>query len=175
MLVAVALGDSKDDFFEDVAGAAGDRCPDLGIRNNASRFQAELARNRFGECRALLGAAPQIAVVQDRKTIGIPVKHFAERGNEVGLAVFAQPLDFVLIAMRPKTEQVSNSREEPAQGIGKAKRLERAKFIALAEIKRSGMHVAALIESQDERAFEGRSVVRAGGMAKMMIEKEKRT
>src|SRR5947208_484470 len=84
-------------------------------------------------------------------------------------------IDFVLIAMRPKTEQVSNSREEPAQGIGKAKRLERAKFIALAEIKRSGMHVAALIESQDERAFEGRSVVRAGGMAKMMIEKEKRT
>src|ERR1700746_2544696 len=173
MLFAVALGDCKDDFFENVAGAAGERGPKLPIGANRSRFQAELMQSRFGKCRVLFCAAPQIALVQDRQAIGVPVEHFAKRGNKVRLAVFAQPLDLVLIATRPETEQVGDARKKPSERIGKAKFLERAKLVALAEVERSRMHVAAFIECKNQRAFERRSVVRAGGMAKMVIEKEK--
>ena len=67
----------------------------------------------------------------------VPTEQFAKHGNEIGLAVLAQPLNLVFIAVRAETKEMGDAREKPAERIGKAERLQQAKLIAFAEIERS--------------------------------------
>ena len=62
------------------------------------------------------------------------MKELAKGGNKLRPAVFAQPLDFVLVAAGTEAEELGNTGIKPAEGVREAQRPEEAKLIAFAEV-----------------------------------------
>lgn len=126
VLFTMAFGDVEHDFFEDVPGTARERCAKLRIGGDQAGGQAEIAQNCVGERRIFIRSASPIVRVQNGQAICIPTKHFSKCRREIGLAILAQPLNLVLIAVGAEAEQMGNAREEPTERIGKTKRQQRA-------------------------------------------------
>ena len=86
------------------------------------------------------------------------------------MAIFAEPLNLVLIAKRAKTGKFGDAGIEPAKRIGKLQRKQRLEFIAVAKRDKAGLRADALIEREDQGAIEAGGVVGAGRVTEMMIE-----
>jgi len=171
----IALGDSENNFFEDVAGAAREGGAQLRIGSNGLRIEFRIAEKFFGERSGFLRLPPEIAGVQHRQAGTVPLKDLSKGGSEIGFAVLAQPLHFVFIAASTKTKELGDAGIKPAKRVGKAERLKKTKLVAFAEVKRARAHITEFIEGQHQSAFERRSIVGAGGVAKMMLEEQERS
>ena len=109
-------------------------------------------------------------MIEDRKAAGVAAEHLAEDGEIFGLALAAEPLDFVFVAMGAKAEQRGDARVEPADRIRKIHGAERTNFVAFAEGNLAAAGAGAAVEREDQRAIEIRGVVGAGGVRQVMLE-----
>lgn len=62
------------------------------------------------------------------------------------MAVFAEPLEFVLIAIGAKTEIFGNARVKPAEGIWEGNGAQRFDAITIAESDKTGARSLTFIE-----------------------------
>src|SRR4029077_6093869 len=77
---------------------------------------------------------------------------------------------FVLIAMRPETNNLRHAGIEPAEGIWKRKRMQTLDLVVFADCDQSPAAVGYVIERKNEGTGKIRCVKSASGVAEMMIE-----
>ena len=167
---AKIIGDGDYEFFEIVLRAARDICADVSVEIRARLGQTRLAEKTRGENAAAIGPGIEIAAIQNGQAFCVERKNFAEGAEKFRLAVFAEPLQLVLIAIWAKTEIVSEPGIKPANGIRESKIAKGFDAVAVAEGNRSCTSHRAFIESQNESTVEAGSVVGAGGVGEMVIE-----
>src|SRR5262249_44623879 len=98
---------------------------------------------------------------------------FAKDFQVFGLAIFAEPLQFMFVALRAKPSKLCDARVEPSERIRKRQGVKGLEIVVFADRDQSGGGIGSMIERKDERAREIGGVKCAGGMAKVVIETEK--
>ena len=169
-LILKIRGELKNQLFEIVLRAARQIGTHHGIGRMPPGGKTEFTIKLRRENAAVVRPRRKIAAVQRRQAVGFPGKQFAKRGKVFGLAIFAQPLDLVLILVGTQAGEFGDTRIKPAERIRKFERLQRADLVAFAQKDHARLRIGALIEGKDERAIKAGSVVGAGGMTEMMIE-----
>ena len=160
-------------FFEEKLSAASECGDDCGIFAELVFVDFQLAVELRRKSATLVGTRGEVAMIENGKAAGIAAKNFAEDGEIFGLALAAEPLDFVFVAMGAKAEQRSDARVEPANGVRKIHSAQRADFVAFAEGDLAAAGAGAAVEGENERAIEirrcsrcwrrGRDDVRSAG------------
>ncbi len=74
-----------------------------------------------------------IAAIESKDAVGFPGEHFAEGGKIFGFAIFAEPLDFVFVAVRAKSGEFGDAGIKPGERIGELEGMQRFDFVAVAE------------------------------------------
>lgn len=164
------LRERDDEFFEEVLRAAGDVCAKRGIERRAGFGQAGVSIETRREDAAAIVAGSEIAAIENGKTFCVESEDFAEGFEKLGLAVFAEPLEFMFIAIGAKAEILGKARIKPADGIRECEIAERFDAVAIAERDGTGTRHGTLIKGDDERAIETGRVVSAGGVGQVVIE-----
>jgi len=115
-------------------------------------------------------AGSEIAAIENGKTLCVECEELSKGFEEFGLAVFAEPLKFMLIAIGAKAKILGKARVKPADRIRKREIAERLDAVAIAERDGTGTSHGTFVESEDESAIEAGGVVGAGGMGQVVIE-----
>lgn len=100
---------------------------------SAGLWKASFSEEARREDATAIGAGVEITAIEDRKPFGVERKGFAEGGEEFWFAVFAKPLNLVLIAVGTEAKIMRDSRVKPADGIREGQVTERFNAIAIAK------------------------------------------
>src|SRR6266404_4039574 len=82
-----------------------------------AQFPIEARRKDTGSVRP----RGEILAIQRRQAFGTPDEEFLERFAIFGLTILAEPLQFVLIAVRAETDKLRDPGIEPAERVWKRK------------------------------------------------------
>ena len=88
------------------------------------------------------------------------------------MAVFAEPLELVFVAVGAEAEVLSDARVKPADGVWETESAERLDAVAVAQADKAGASAGTFIEGEDESTVEAGGVVGAGGVGEMVVEAE---
>ncbi len=160
----------NDDFFDIVLRAAGNIGTPCGSGRKAARGESEFPIELGREETATIRSGNVIATIQSDAAVGLPHKQFAKNRQELRLAIFAEPLNFVFVAQRAQPGEFGDARVEPAQRVGEFQGKKRLQFIAVAKRDKASLRADALIKGQNQGPIEAGRVVGAGSVTKMMIE-----
>ena len=152
--------------------AAGNVCAKRRVERRTGFGQASISIKTRREDAATVGAGSEIAAIENGKAFCVKGEDFSKAFEKFGLAVFAEPLEFVFIAIGAKSETLSDARVKPADGIRECEIAERLDAVAIAEKDRTGTGHGTLIEGEDQSAIESGRVVGAGGVGQVVIEPE---
>ena len=67
----------------------------------------------------MVRAGQIVAAIESEAAVGFPHKQFAEHGKKFRLAIFAEPLNLVLIAKWTEPDKFRDARVEPTERIRK--------------------------------------------------------
>jgi len=164
------LCERDDEFFEEVLRAAGNVRTKRRIERRTRLGKSGVSIKARREDAATVGAGSEIAAIENGKTFCVEGEESSKGFEEFGLAVFAEPLELVFIAIGAKAEVLREARIKPADGIRKCEIAERLDAVAIAERDGTGTSHGTFIEGEDESAIETGGVVGAGGMGQVVIE-----
>ncbi len=103
-----------------------------------------------GKNAAAVRPGREILAIECGQSLGIPEKQFSKHFQIFRLAVFAEPLQFVLVAAWPESDQLSDAGIEPAERIWKRERMQRFEVVVFAERDQAGVAASSVIESEDQ-------------------------
>ena len=171
-LLLKICGELEDDLFEVVLRAARQVGAYDSIRRGITGGEPEFAIEPRGEDAAMVGTGGEVAPVEGRQAVGFPGEELAESRKEFRLAIFAEPLDLVLVLVGAESGELGDAGVEPAEGIRKLQSVELADFVAVTrrELPAALLDVGAAVQGKDERAIKAGGVVGASSVAKMMFE-----
>src|ERR1700722_17709211 len=138
------------------------------------RFRFALDSESFVEFVAEGKVSRKIALkifqLQMRWRLRNPPKHRREEICKDGLTGRAEPLRFMLVAMRLKSDQLRDLRIEPCERVWKRNADKFADVLTLTRACETAASIPTLVESYDQRSIKRRREISAGGMAQMVIE-----
>src|SRR5579864_890313 len=105
-----------------------------------------------------------------RRRLRSPSKNRREKIRKDRLAGRAEPLRFMLVAVRLKSDQFRNLRIKPRERVWERNAGKFANVLALTCACETAAPIAPFIESHDQGAIEWRREVSTGCMAQMVIE-----
>ncbi len=166
------LCERDDKLFEEVLRAAGNVSAKRHIERRTWFRQTGVSIKTRREDTATVGAGSEIASIENGKAFCVKGEDFSKGFEKFGLAVFAEPLEFMFIAIGAEAEILGEARIKPADGIGKGEIAKRLDAVAIAESDGTGTGHGTFIEGEDESAIEAGRVIRAGGVGQVVIEAE---
>src|SRR5258707_2889076 len=166
------LCERDDEFFEEVLRAAGNVCAKRGIERRTGLGQSGVSIKTRREDAATVVTGSEIAAIENGKAFCVEGEYFLKGFEKFGLAVFAEPLEFMFIAIGAEAEILGETRIKPADGILECEIAKLLDAAAIAESDGAGTGHGTFIEGEDESAIEAGRVVGAGGVGQVVIEAE---
>ena len=117
--LAKIAGELQDNFFDIILGAASNVGTPRRGAGKTARGKTEFTIKLRRENAAMVRAGQIVAAVESESAVGLPHKQFAEHGKKFRLAIFAEPLNLVLIAKWTEPNKFRDARVEPTERIRK--------------------------------------------------------
>src|SRR4030095_2264556 len=137
---------------ENVLDAASERSSDRALGGCRGTRQAEFAIEARRKYSGAIEPGRKVLAIHNRQILCAPREDLSERLAKLRLAIFAEPLELVLVALRAKPCEWRNPEIKPAERIRKRERVERFDVVILAERDQSRSCACSVIQSENERA-----------------------
>ena len=99
-------GELENNFFDQILQGCARYWRVSRGQDIAARGETQFAIKLRSENSTMIGTGRVVAAIERENAAGLPGKHFAEGRQKFRLAILAEPLDFVFVAMGAKSGEL---------------------------------------------------------------------